>query len=133
MGAKLMAQTKRDAELHKICDALRKSNKRIRHVGYYDRLGRIQYDSIGYETALEDNEEMHILNGTVASMLNLWRPSSSLIGDIESFIMIRKKIVGLIVPLEQENYLLAIFEAKTPIDIVEKLRSRIQEEIKKKN
>ena len=128
----MIAQTKRNARLSKICDSVRKSDKRIRHVGYYDRLGRILYDSIGYEKALEDTEEMHILNGTVASMINLWRPSSSLIGDIDSFIMIRKKIVGLIVPVDHGNYLLTIFEAKTPIEVVEKSRLTIEAEIRKK-
>ena len=69
--------------ISKICDNVRKSVKRIRHVGYYDRFGRILYDSIGYKTALENTEEMHILNGTTASMLNLWRPASILIAMLK--------------------------------------------------
>ena len=125
-------ETKKEisSAISRICDNVRKSDKRIRHVGYYDRFGRILYDSIGYETALENTEEMHILNGTTASMLNLWRPASTLIGNVESFIMNRHKVIGLIIPAKHDNYFLAIFEAKTPITIVEKTRVAIEEAMK---
>ena len=104
----------------------RKSDRRIRHVGYYDSFGRILYDSTREKMIpLEGVEEMHILNGTIASTLNLSKPASPLIGEVESFIMIRRKIVGLIVPHHRGNYLLAIFEARTPIQIVEKARARL--------
>ena len=79
--------------LHRnICDKIRSSNSKIRHVGYYDPFGRILYDSIRPNTKpMEGTEEMHILNGTVATTLNLWSPASPLIGRVQAFIIIRKK------------------------------------------
>ena len=109
-----------------ICDDVRKSDRKIRHLGYYDSFGRILYDSIREKLIhLEGTEEMHILNGTMASMLNLWKPASPLIGKVQSFIMIREKIVGLIIPHDRGNYFLVIFEARTPIQNVEKARARL--------
>jgi len=109
-----------------LCDRIRKLDRRIRHAGYYDGFGRILYDSIRENRIpLEGVEEMHILNGTVASTLNLWRPASPLIGKVESFIMIREKIVGLIVPHKNQNYFLVIFEAATPLTAIEKIRSKM--------
>ena len=116
-------------ELSKICDKVRKSDKRIRHVGYYDGLGRILYDSIGYTESIEDNEETHILNGTVASTLNLWKPADNVIGEAKAFVFITEKIVGLIVPVKNGNHLLAIFEAKTPLAFVEETRAMIELEL----
>ena len=58
---------------------MRKLDRRIRHVGYYDGFGRILYDSIKEnQVYLEGVEEMHILNGTVAMSLNLWDRELSL-------------------------------------------------------
>ena len=127
---KIATKKESSSAISTICDIVRKSDKRIRHVGYYDRFGRMLYDSIGYKTALENTEEMHILNGTTASMLNLWGPASTLIGKVESLTMKRQKIIGLIIPTKHDNYFLAIFEAKTPITIVEKTRVAIEESMR---
>ena len=110
----------------KLCDRIRKLDRRIRHVGYYDGFGRILYDSIRENRVpLEGEEETHILNGTVASTLNLWRPASPLVGKVESFIIIREKIVGVIVPHKNQSYFLIIFEARTPNADVERIRSKL--------
>ena len=112
--------------LSKLCDRIRKLDRRIRHVGRYDRLGRILYDSIRENrTPLEGTEEMHILNGTVASMLNLWLPANSLLGKIESFIMTREKIVALIVPHTDKDYFLVVFEGGSPLKVVEQTRTKL--------
>ena len=110
-----------------MCDKIRSSEKRIRHVGYYDGFGRIIYDSIRpNREPMENTEEMHILNGTVASTLNLWKPASKLVGDTQAFIMIREKLVGLIVPHKEGNYVLAIFEKDTDLSVVEKARKLLK-------
>ena len=114
----------------KLCDKIRKLDRSIRHAGYYDGFGRILYDSIRENsTPLEGDEEMHILNGTVASMLNLWQPASPLLGKLEGFVMIREKIVGLIVPHRKQNYFLVIFEGGTPLKKVEQIRAKLGSEM----
>jgi hypothetical protein len=79
-------------------------------------------EKIGYLLRERRAEEMHILNGTVASTLKEWRPVSALIGKIESLIMIREKIFGLIVPHKNQNCFLVIFEALTPVTAIEQVR-----------
>jgi len=109
-----------------ICDRLRSSDRKIRHVGYYDGFGRILYDSIRPGTTpMEGTEEMHILNSTVASTINLWNPARELIGKTTSFIMIREKLVALIVPHRKANYFLIVFEAGTPMEKVERVRKKL--------
>ena len=109
-----------------ICDRLRSSDRKIRHAGYYDGFGRILYDSRrpGLKP-MEGTEEMHILNGTVASTINLWNPARELIGKTTSFIMIREKLVALIVPHQKASYFLIVFEAGTPVARVEKARKKL--------
>lgn len=105
-----------------ICERVRSSDQRIRHVGYYDEFGRILYDSIRENTqAMEGIEEQHILNGRVATMLSIWKPADSIIGKIEGFVMIREKLVALILP-EGNNYFLVVFEAGTPLETLDKIR-----------
>jgi hypothetical protein len=109
-----------------LCDKIRSSNPTIRHVGYYDSFGRILYDSIRPNTKpMEGTEEMHILNGTVASTLNLWNPASPMIGKVKSFIMIREKLTALTYPHEDGRYFLVVFEAGVPLSEVEELLSEI--------
>lgn len=112
-----------------ICDEIRRGYEQIRHVGFYDFLGKILYDSQRDQLVpLEGVEEMHILNGTVATTLALWKRSDHLIGESLAFIMIRKKIVGLIVPRTDDgSYFLAIFEKETPISVVEKVRRELSD------
>ena len=74
---------------------------------------------------MENTEEMHILNGTVAMTLNLWKPASKLVGETRTFIMIKDKLVGLIVPHKKNNYVLAIFERNTDLRRVEKARIKL--------
>ncbi len=113
-----------------ICDRIRSSDSRIRHVGYYDSFGRILYDSIRPNTKpMEGTEEMHILNGTVASTLNLWNPASQLIGKVKSFVMIRERLIALILPHVEGQYFLVVFEAGTDLTQVESTRSALEEEI----
>src|SRR5712692_2563472 len=95
------------------------SDKRIRHVGYYNSLGRILHDAIRENTKpMEGEEEKHILNGTVASMITLWRASDQIIGEIEGFVMMRERMVGLVVPLKSGNYFLVVFDKETGLDAV---------------
>lgn len=118
-------------EIRSICDTVRESDRRIRHVGYYDGFGRIIYDSVRpNRKPMENTEEMHILNGTVASTLNLWKPANKLIGKVTSFVMIRDKLVGVIVPYRNSNYVLVIFEKNTKLDRVEKVRSQLLKALK---
>lgn len=109
-----------------MCDSIRSSDRRIRHVGYYDGFGKIIYDSIRPNTEpMENTEEKHILNGTVASTLNLWKPASKFVGDAHAFIMIRDKLVGLIVPHKKDTYVLTIFDKGTDMARVEKARTKL--------
>lgn len=113
-------------DIRSVCDSVRSSDTRIRHVGYYDGFGRIIYDSIRQNrTPMENTEEMHILNGTVAMTLNLWKPASKIIGETQAFIMMKDKLVGLIVPHKKNNYVLAIFERGTDLRRVEKARIKL--------
>jgi hypothetical protein len=117
-----------DKEISEACDRLWASNERIRHVGFYDGLGRILFDSIRpRRIALEGTEEMHILNGTIASMINLWNPSQDLIGKTLSIIMIKEKLIALIVPQKEGKYFLIVLEAGTPLESVEEEREKILE------
>ncbi len=117
--------------LHRnICDKIRSSNSKIRHVGYYDPFGRILYDSIRPNTKpMEGTEEMHILNGTVATTLNLWSPASPLIGRVQAFIIIRKKLTALIYPHEKGRYFLIVFEADIALSEIGKVRSSLDGEL----
>ena len=113
-----------------ICDKIRSSDSKIRHAGYYDHFGRILYDSIRPNTTpMEGTEEMHILNGTVASTLNLWGPASPMIGRVQAFIMIREKLTALIYPHEKGRYFLIVFESGTALSEVGKVRSSLSNEI----
>lgn len=78
---------------------------------------------------MEGIEEMHILNGTVASMLNMWIPASPLIGKVTGFIMIREKLTALICPHEDGHYFLTIFEASTTLSEIETARSFLAKEL----
>lgn len=112
------------------CDTLRSSNPRIRHTGYYDGFGRILCDSVRPDTKpMEGVEEMHILNGTVASMLNLWNPASPLIGKVTGFIMMRERLTALIYPHEEGRYFLTIFEAGTGFSEIETAQSLLVKEL----
>jgi hypothetical protein len=114
-----------------LCHKARSLNPKIRHVGYYDDFGRILYDNVRQNTKpMEGTEEMHILNGTVAAMLNLWNPASSLIGKVRSFIMIREKLTALIYPQIEGHYFLVVFEATTEISEVEAVRSFFEQALR---
>jgi hypothetical protein len=78
---------------------------------------------------MEGTEEMHILNGTVASTLNLWSPASRMIGKVQAFVMIREKLTALIYPHEKGRYFLIVFEAGTALSEVGRVRSLIRDEI----
>ena len=113
------------------CDKVRASSNKIRHVGYYDSFGKVLYDS-GREGVVllegEGVEEMHILNGTAASTLTLWKRSDDLLGRMNAFIMIREKIVDLIMPhLDTDSYFLVVFDKDTPISEVDRARVIILE------
>ena len=72
------------AKAKSACDRVLASHRRIRHIGYYDSLGKRLYDvSRGRLEPLkgEGVEEMHILNGTAATALVIWKRSDRLIGD----------------------------------------------------
>ena len=113
-----------------LCDNVRALDPRIRHVGYYDGFGRIQYDSIRPNTKpMEGTEEMHILNGTVASTLNLWNPASSMIGKVKSFVMIREKLTALMSPHKDGYYFLVVFEAGIALSEVDKIRIYLENAI----
>jgi hypothetical protein len=115
----------------RICDKVQESYDKIRHVGYYDSLGRILYDS-GRKGLImlegEGTEEMHILNGTAASTLELWKRSDDLLGRMNAFIMIMEKIVDLIVPDGVVGaYFLVVFDKDAPVSEVERVRLCIME------
>ena len=117
-----------------ICDRIRSANSKIRHVGYYDNFGRILYDSIRPNTPpMEGTEEMHILNGTIASTLNLWEPATPLIGKVQTFIMIREKLIALahpnISPHEKSKYFLIVFEAGISLSDIGEIRSLLEKEL----
>ena len=78
---------------------------------------------------MEGTEEMHILNGTVASTLNLWSPASPLIGKVQAFIMIRDKLTALIYPHEKGRYFLVVLEAGTSLSEIGKIRSSFEKEL----
>jgi hypothetical protein len=103
-------------------------------VGYYDSFGRSLYDS-GREGPIklegEGTEEMHILNGTAASTLELWKRSVDLLGRMNAFIMIMEKVVDLIVPHRDTGaYFLVVFDKDAPVSEVEKTRLRIVEAVR---
>jgi hypothetical protein len=119
---------------NRICDKIRSANSKIRHVGYYDNFGRILYDSIRPNTPpMEGTEEMHILNGTIASTLNLWDPATPLIGKVQTFIMIREKLTALahthMSPNEKGRYFLIVFEAGISLSEIGALRSLLEKEL----
>jgi hypothetical protein len=117
-----------------ICDKIRSANSKIRHVGYYDNFGRILYDSIRPNTPpMEGTEEMHILNGTIASTLNLWDPATPLIGRVQTFIMIREKLTALahphMSPNEKGKYFLIVFESGISLSEIGGIRSLLDKEL----
>ncbi len=76
------------------CDNVLASNRKIRHVGYYDSFGKVLCDSSRENMEGlkgEGVEEMHILNGTAASTLVLWKRSDFLLGRLNAFIMIKRE------------------------------------------
>jgi hypothetical protein len=76
----------------------------------------------------EGVEEMHILNGTAASTLVLWKRSDFLLGRLNAFIMIREKVVDLIVPEDDEDaYFLVVFDEGSPTYEVDQARLKIIE------
>jgi hypothetical protein len=109
------------------CDLVRSKFSNVRHVGLYDSFGKILYDS-GRENLEplkgEGVEEMHILNGTAASTLVLWKRSDYLLGKMDAFIMIREKIVDLIVPRD-DYYFLVVFDKNAEMAEVEGARRSI--------
>jgi len=109
------------------CDALQKHYREIRHIGYYDFFGKITYDRQRDNLQpLEGTEEMHILNGNVATTLGNWKRSDFLLGRLDGIIMIREKITVLMVPrYTTDSYFLAVFNKNTPVSDIEKVRSRI--------
>jgi hypothetical protein len=119
------------AEAKLTCDSILAKYKDIRHAGYYDSFGKILYDS-GREKLKplegEGVEEMHILNGTAASSIVLWKRSDYLLGRLDALIMIMGKVVDLIVPhRDTGSYFLAVFDNETPTSEVEKVRLSILE------
>ena len=93
-------------------------------------MGKIIHDAIRENTTpMEGDEEKHILNGTVASTLTLWKSSDHLIGGLQGFVMIREKMVALIVPLKSQNYFLVVFEKGTDLQTVESTRAKLLEAI----
>lgn len=122
-------------EIKRICDKIRDEYRQIRHVGCYDFLGKILSDSPKENLVpLEGIEEMHILNGTVASTLALWKSSDHLIGKLQAFIMIREKIVALIAPRgDMSSYFLAVFEKETPISVIDAVLSKVTNEDKRRS
>jgi len=111
-----------------ICEEIRKSNSKIRHVGYCDKFGRILNDSTRENTPpMESIEEQHILNARVAITLSVWKPADSVIGSIEAFIMMMNKLIGLFVPHSADYYFLVIFESGVPLEDVEKARYKLQQ------
>jgi hypothetical protein len=108
------------------CSKVLAQSKKIRHVGYYDSFGRVLYDA-GREKLepLKDEgvEEMHILNGTAASTLTLWKRSECLLGGMNALIMLLGKVVDLIVPeTETGSYFLVVFDNDTSMAEVERVR-----------
>ena len=79
---------------------------------------------------MEGTEEMHILNGTVASMLNLWNPASPMIGKVQTFIMEREKLTALIYPHQKGRYFLIVLEAGIGLSEVGKVKTSLENEIK---
>jgi len=116
------------------CNNVLAKSKKLRHVGYYDLFGKILCDS-GREQLEplkgEGVEEMHILNGTAASTVALWKRSDYLLGRLDAFIMIMEKVVDLIVPQQDTgSYFLAVFDPETPMAEVERVRLSIIESTK---
>jgi hypothetical protein len=112
------------------CGRILSQSKKIRHVGYYDSFGKVLYD-IGREKLepLEDEglEEMHILNGTAASTLVLWKRSDYLLGRLDALIMVMGKIVDLIIPQHDTGaYFLVVFDKDTPLPEVERVRLSVE-------
>jgi hypothetical protein len=115
----------------RICNAIRPISEKIRHVGYYDSFGKVLYDTerdVLEPLKGEGMEEMHILNGTAASTLVLWKRSDFLLGRLDAFIMIRDKIVDLIAPHgDTGSYFLVVFDKDTSVADVERVRQGIIE------
>jgi len=113
------------------CDAALTQSKKLRHAGYYDSFGKVLYDKsrdILEPLKGEGLEEMHILNGTAASTLELWKRSDYLLGRMDALIMIMGKVVDLIVPEKNTGfYFLAVFDNDTPLSEVERVRHSIIE------
>ena len=76
---------------------------------------------------MESIEEQHILNARAAITLSVWKPADSVIGSMESFIMIMNKLIGLFVPHSVDYYFLVIFESGVPLEDVEKARYKLQQ------
>lgn len=118
------------------CDSVRSKFENIRHVGYYDSFGKVLYDSSRQQLEPlkgEGIEEMHILNGTAASTVVLWKRSDHLLGHLDAFIMIRSKIVDLIIPQDHTgSYFLIVFDSDTPISRVEEARQSVIESMSSK-
>lgn len=107
------------------CDKVLARSKKIRHVGYYDSFGKVLYD-VGREKLEplkgEGIEEMHILNGTAASTLLLWKRSDYLLGRMNALIMIMGKVVDLIIPQHDTGaYFLVVFDPDTQTSEVERV------------
>jgi hypothetical protein len=113
------------------CDRVLANHNKIRHAGYYDLFGKILCDSSREKLAPlegEGAEEMHILNGTAASSIDLWKRSAYLLGRLDALIMIMEKVVDLIVPQKDTgSYFLVVFDKDTPTSEVERVRLDIIE------
>ncbi|HYB04706.1 MAG TPA: hypothetical protein VED17_09600 [Nitrososphaerales archaeon] len=120
----IATQTLDNAKL--TCDRILAESKKIRHVGYYDSFGKVLYDH-GREKLEplkgEGLEEMHILNGTAASSLMLWKRSQYLLGQLDALIMIMGKVVDLIIPQHDSGaYFLVVFDPDTPTSEADRVR-----------
>jgi len=118
------------ARVKAVCNMVLTSNSKIRHVGYYDSFGKVLCDSArDASVSLEGEgiEEMHILNGTAASTLALWKRSVFLLGHMDALVMITEKVVDLIVPRKDDSYYLVVFDAGTSVTIVGEARLKIFE------
>jgi hypothetical protein len=55
-------------------------------------------------------------------MLTLWNPASSLIGNIDYFLMVREKTIGFVYPHKDCKYFLVVFALSAEISEVESVR-----------
>lgn len=110
------------------CQTVRTEFTRIRHIGYYDSFGKVLYDTSREQLEPlkgEGLEEMHILNGTAATTLDIWKRSATLLGRMDFLVMALEKVVDLLVPHDGGSYFLIVFDSGVPLGDVEAVRKSI--------